>query len=77
MPRRPKQFRYCDAVLVHETYSCDDYDRSYKSYNYNNTNSYGNSNTSVSGFGSVSSGYGGAGSASYSSANLFQWVLRI
>ena len=34
MPRnkRVKQFRYCEAVLVHETYDEHDYDRSYKSY---------------------------------------------
>ena len=35
-PTRKKQFRYCNAVLVHETYSPSDYDRSYKSYRYDN-----------------------------------------
>jgi len=44
MPRK-KQFRYCEAVLVHETYSPDDYDRSYKSYNYDTANSYGGGST--------------------------------
>jgi len=47
MPRK-KQFRYCEAVLVHETYSPSDYDRSYKSYSYENASSYGGYSTGSS-----------------------------
>ena len=64
MPRK-KQFRYCEAVLVHETYSPDDYDRSYKSYNYENASSYGGGSTYSS---SSSSGYGGGIQVSSSTA---------
>ena len=65
-PTRKKQFRYCNAVLVHETYSPSDYDRSYKSYRYDNyydlqrtasNSSYSNST------GSSSSGYNSSGSS--------------
>ena len=33
--RRKKEFRFCEAVLVHEIDSPSDYDRSYKNWNYN------------------------------------------
>jgi hypothetical protein len=76
-PTRKKQFRYCEAVLVHETYSPSDYDRSYKSYRYDNvydlaraaSSSYSNStgyNTSDSSYTS-STGYNTSGS-SYTSS---------
>jgi hypothetical protein len=60
MPKK-KQFRFCEAVLVHETYSPDDYDRS---YNYDNASSYGGGST----YSSSSSYSGGSsgGSSSYS-----------
>ena len=63
MPRK-KQFRYCEAVLVHETYSPDDYDRSYKSYNYDTANSYGGGSTYN---GSSSSSSSNGSSSTYNS----------
>ena len=76
-PTRKKQFRYCEAVLVHETYSPSDYDRSYKSYRYDNvydlarsaSSSYSNStgyNSSGSSY-SNSTGYNSS-SSSYSNS---------
>jgi ubiquitin len=69
-----KQFRYCEAVLVHETYSRDDYDRSYKSYagsDYGNSLSSSSSSYGSSGYssGSYSGGSGGGGYSSYSSGS--------
>ena len=63
MPKK-KQFRYCEAVLVHETYSPDDYDRSYKSYNYDTASSYGGGNVYSSG---NDGGYGSGASAAAAS----------
>ena len=75
-PTRKKQFRYCEAVLVHETYSPSDYDRSYKSYRYDNvydlarsaSSSYSNStgyNSSGSSYANSSGGVYSSSTASY------------
>jgi ubiquitin len=54
MPRRKgnNRCKYNDEVVICETYSPDDYDRSYKSYNYNNAHTFD---------GSWSSGWAGGG----------------
>ena len=54
---RDKKTRFCPVKLEHQTYSSDDYDRSYKSYS---GSGYGNSSYSGSGY---------SGSSSYSSSS--------
>ena len=73
---RDKKTRFCPVKLEHQTYSSDDYDRSYKSYS---GSGYGNSSYSGSGYsgsssyssssGGYSSSSGGYSSGGYSSSS--------
>ena len=69
---RDKKTRFCPVKLEHQTYSSDEYDRSYKSYS---GSGYGNSSYSGSGYGGSSSysssggGYSSSSGGGYSSSS--------
>jgi hypothetical protein len=65
MPRK-KKFRYCEAVLVHETYAPDDYDRGYKDISYTNESS-----NASNGYASSANSYASSSSSGYNSSNSY------